>query len=159
MEIERKWLVDAARLPFDPGCFPHTGIRQTYVSFSPTIRLRSLDEGREYVLTVKGASTPDGLAREEHELPLTREQYEKLLLKAEGRTLEKVRYRIPDGDGVLELDIFSGELKGLVLLEREFSSKEEALSYRAPDWAGREVTAEKTYRNARLAAAGLPAFC
>ena len=151
MEIERKWLADGKALPFRPESFPHTDIVQNYLSFSPTLRIRMLDGGKSCILTMKSASGADGLEREEYEIPITKEQYFRLLPKTEGRSIEKTRYRIPDGDGVLELDIFRGELSGLVLLEREFTSREEALSYVPPAWAGREVTREKTYRNAFLA--------
>ena len=74
MEIERKFLTK--HIPFDITEYPFRQISQAYISFSPTIRIRQSDE--KYILTVKGKGH---LAREEFELPLTKEDYDRLFLK------------------------------------------------------------------------------
>ena len=50
MEIEKKYLTKT--LPFDIEQYPKKEISQSYISLSPTIRIRHL--GDKYFLTVKG---------------------------------------------------------------------------------------------------------
>lgn len=64
-----------------------------------------------------------------------------------GPTLRKRRVKIEHGGRVWELDTFlNPELEGLALVEVELQSESARLVL--PDWVGREVTAEKEYRNA-----------
>ena len=50
MEIERKYLVK--RLPENLSNFKKSEIKQAYISFSPTIRVRQ--SGNQFYLTCKG---------------------------------------------------------------------------------------------------------
>ena len=105
LEIERKWFIDVEELPFPLERFERHRIVQSYVSFSPQIRIRSIDDER-FILTVKGkaAGVESALAREEFELELSEESYRHLLSKTEGKTLVKTRYVVPEAaidDGVI----------------------------------------------------------
>lgn len=150
MEIERKYLI--REMPADLTGFSCMHLSQSYISRDPVIRIRRTEqEGKiRFRLTVKG----EGLAvREEWEMDLTEAQYEGLLKKKEGRTIEKKRYRIPLGDGhVAELDIFEGEHEGLCLVEVEFSSRKDMEDFAAPDWFGTDVTEDLRYYNSTLSA-------
>ena len=109
-----------------------------------------LSEGKEheeYIFCYKGKGR---LSREEYNLPLTKEAYETLRGKIEGRVIRKLRYAIPQGPYTVELDIFQGELEGLCYAEVEFPSEEEALSFQPLDWFSEELTGEKGYSNAEL---------
>ena len=150
MEIERKFLTKV--IPFDITVYPYKQISQAYISFSPTIRIRQSNEA--YILTVKGKGH---LAREEFELPLTKEDYDRLSLKTEGTPVIKKRYQIPiDGGLTAEVDIYEGELTGLMTTEVEFPSLEEAERFVAPDWFGKDVSEEKAYKNTSLSLYGMP---
>ena len=110
----------------------------------------SISEGKEqeeYIFCYKGRGR---LSREEYNLPLTKEAYETLVRKTEGRVIRKFRYAIPHGPYTVELDIFQGELEGLCYAEVEFSSEEEALSFQPLDWFSEELTGERGYSNAEL---------
>ena len=97
------------------------------------------------------------LAREEFELSLTKEDYDKLFLKTEGTPVIKKRYLVPiDGGLTAELDIYEGELEGLMTTEVEFPSLEAAENFVAPDWFGKDVSEEKTYKNTSLSLYGMP---
>ena len=156
MEIEKKYLVK--ELPEDLSSFPSRKLTQSYISRSPVIRLRKIEEEtsegktESYVLTVKG----DGLSvREEFELPLREAQYEALRKKEEGRVLIKRRYLIPLKDEqrterTAELDIFEGDFKGLRLVEVEFPSEEEMAAFCPPDWFGEDVSDSAAYHNSTL---------
>ena len=72
------------------------------------------------------------MVREEYNLPLTKESYYHLLLKADGRIITKTRYVIPIENGLfVELDIFEGDLAPLVLAEIEFPDEAFAKAYQA----------------------------
>lgn len=106
MEIERKYKID--RLPAGYGDYPARRIEQAYLCTNPVVRIRREEE--DYYLTYKSHGL---LAREEYNLPLTREAYEHLLPKADGIVLTKVRYRIPLADARgMKGDAVSGEVTG-----------------------------------------------
>ena len=150
MEIERKFLTK--HIPFDITKYPYKQISQAYISFSPTIRIRQSNE--DYILTVKGKGH---LAREEFELPLSKEDYDKLFLKTEGTPVIKKRYLVPiDGGLTAEVDIYEGELEGLMTTEVEFPSLEDAERFVAPHWFGKDVSEEKAYKNTSLSLYGMP---
>lgn len=73
--------------------------------------------------------TSDGMARDEFEDNITEEEYNNLIEKREGNTIEKTRYQFLDGDYLLAIDIFSGDLEGLAYLEIEFENQEEANNF------------------------------
>ena len=150
MEIERKFLTE--HLPFDITAYPCHSMTQAYISFSPTIRVRQSDDA--YILTVKGKGH---LAREEFELPLSREEYERLLTKTEGTPVVKKRYYVPlEGGLTAEVDVYEGALTGLLTTEVEFSSLEEAEAFEPPVWFGKDVSEERAYKNTSLSLYGLP---
>jgi CYTH domain-containing protein len=156
VEIERKWIVDLATLDFDVSNAMSFTIEQTYISFSPEIRVRKINNGEKYTMTIKNNMTSDGMTRDEYEFEINRVQYEYLLNKAEGKTIRKIRYEFNNKGYLLSLDVFSGELTGLIYLEVEFSNKDEAEAYQAPDWAIKEVTDDPLYKNGSLAQYGIP---
>lgn len=147
MEIERKYLIeDLTALPFRPEDYPSREIEQGYLCTDPVVRVRR--DGSLYFLTYKSKGL---MAREEYNLPLTRDSYLHLREKTDGRLITKLRYVIPlDGGLSLELDIFRGDLAPLILAEIEFPDEESAENYQAPSWLGRDVTFTAEYHNSTL---------
>lgn len=127
MEIERKYLISS--LPEHLEQYPHRQLEQGYLSTSPVVRVRKDDD--KYELTYKSKGL---MVREEHNLPLTKESYEHLRTKIDGRLITKKRYCIPYGIYTIELDIFEGDLAPLVLAEVEFPTEQEANAFTPPDW-------------------------
>lgn len=149
-EIERKFLIK--NLPENLENFTHYEIRQGYISTDPTIRLRQQDD--KYILTVKSAGL---MKKQEYELNLTEEQFNRLWKKTEGNTIEKTRYVIPLNDGLkAELDVYKGFLSGFMNVEVEFASTKEAILFDIPDWFGQEVTQDPRYSNSSLAKFSIP---
>ncbi len=150
MEIERKFLTK--EIPFALDGFVCKELRQSYLSFKPTIRIRKSDD--TYILTIKGSGD---ISREEYELLISEEEYMTLLKKTEGVEICKKRYLIPLENGlVAEFDVYEGELTGLYTTEVEFSTEEEAENFIAPEWFGKDVSSERTYKNGVMAREGLP---
>ena len=145
MEIERKYLIH--KLPDHLEAYPHRTLEQAYLCTEPVVRVRR--ENDSYVLTYKSKGL---LAREEYNLPLTKEAYEHLLSKADGIIITKIRYKKPiSGTGlVIELDVFSGTYEGLMLAEVEFPNIEAAEQFVPPSWFGEDVTFSGKYQNSRL---------
>ena len=150
MEIEKKYLTE--NIPFSLEGFDKKQMRQCYISLSPTIRLRKEDD--VYMLTVKSKGT---IAREEFELEITEEEYNRLKLKSETPEVIKTRYYIPLENGLTaETDIYSGSLDGLMTTEVEFETMEDAQSFMAPEWFGKDVTTDNRYKNTSLSIHGIP---
>lgn len=144
MEIERKFLVK--KLPESLGQYKKREIEQAYLCNDPVVRVRR--DNDEYYLTYKSKGF---IAREEYNLPLTKEAYKHLLAKADGLIITKNRYEIPDGNGLtIELDIFEGDYEGLVIAEVEFDSLEQADSYTPPAWFGADVSKDGRYHNNKM---------
>ena len=157
-EIERKWLVKRDEIPYNlekkADVFE---ITQTYLNYSPEIRVRNVSDKR-YVMAIKtGLTEEKGLTRDERQYDLTKEEYEHLLSKQEGNTIHKTRYQIKIDDHIYSFDFFHEQLDGLSYVEIEFPSEEEANAFQAPDWFGKDVTNEKKYKNQSLAQNGIPA--
>lgn len=128
MEIERKFLVKKENLPENLEQYPCKVIEQGYLCTEPVVRIRKSNDN--YYLTYKSKGL---LAREEYNLPLTKEAYEHLKLKADGIVISKVRYVIPEKDGLsIELDVFKAPYEGLLLAEVEFPSEEAGPRLPAP---------------------------
>jgi len=62
--------------------------------------------------------------------------------------IEKIRYRIPQGDLIWEVDEFSGENGGLIVAEVELQTENQAIAL--PNWIGEEVTGDSRYYNSNL---------
>lgn len=144
-EIERKFLVrdDAWR-----GLATGIACRQGYLSTvrGRTVRVRTMG-GRGF-LTVKGFST--GASRPEYEYEIPVADATALLAMCEQPLVEKVRYRIPRGDVVWEIDEFEGVNRGLVVAEIELAAENQAFAL--PEWIGAEVTGDPRYYNSSLVA-------
>lgn len=157
-ETERKWLLDGS--PEAIRRVPGERIEQGYLAVEPEgaeVRLRRR-AGRS-TLTVERSGD---LERCETEIALTNAQFENLWPATEGARLVKTRYRwlLPRrpgrDDAVAEVDVYAGDLEGLVLAQVEFPSVKASGYFRPPKAFGREVTRDPRYENRRLAREGRP---
>lgn len=71
--------------------------------------------------------------------------------------MTKTRHLILIDDGSsAEVDVFDGELEGLVIGEIEFGSEEQSGHFEPPAWMGREITGDNRYAGQSLALDGRP---
>jgi CYTH domain-containing protein len=151
-EIERKFLV--AALPDDLDSYPSEPIEQGYIAVEGPVEVRLRRRAGRQLLTVKSGA---GRVRVEEEFEIDPRRFDSLWPLGEGRRISKTRYRIPAGGGLtIELDVYAGALKGLVLAEVEFESEEASEAFEPPDWFGREVTDDLRFANRALAVDGVP---
>ncbi len=150
IEIERKFLVNATT--FLEQATGEKKIKQGYLTKDPerTVRVRIMDQ--QAFLTIKGASDAAGLMRFEWEKEIPMEEAEALLKLALPTVIEKIRYTVPHGQYILEVDVFAGQHNGLILCEVELNSPQDTVVM--PSWVGKEVTGDPTYYNSALSSAG-----
>lgn len=151
MEIERKYLVN--ELPENLEKYEKEEIEQGYLCIKPTVRIRKSND--DYFLTYKwknkNVSDSNAIHNIEYEMPLTKENYEHLLEKVDNYMIVKSRYIIPLEDGCkVELDVFDGNLKGLVFAEIEFKDDNDADNFVKPEWLGKDISSDKFYDNTLL---------
>ena len=143
MEIERKYLLK--KLPDNLDNYHHRHLEQGYLCTAPVVRIRKDDD--RYELTYKSGGM---MVRQEYNLLLTKDSYEHLKKKIDGRLISKKRYMIPYEKYMIELDVFENDLAPLVLAEVEFETEEEANTFAPPEWFGKDVTFSKAYHNSVL---------
>lgn len=145
LEIERKFLVTGE---FKHLATAHSRIIQGYISSQKgrTVRVRLRDQ--QGFLTIKGPSLNGGLSRYEFEKEITFDEALSLLCLCEPGVINKVRWLVPAGKHIIEVDEFFDENEGLVMAEIELS--EESETFERPDFLGQEVTGDRRYYNSCL---------
>jgi adenylate cyclase len=145
IEIERKFLVKA-----DTWRVNAVGkyYRQGYLTRESQVTVRVRIAGEQGFLTLKGKS--QNYTRPEYEYPVSATDAEQMLdLWCYPRVVEKIRYRVPVGDLIWEVDEFLGLNQGLILAEVELTAPDQAITL--PDWVGPEVSQKGQYYNSSLA--------
>ncbi len=144
-EIERKFLVEGE---FKSMAHAHSHIVQGYICSERgrTVRIRIRND-KGYI-TIKGASTPDGLSRYEWEQEIPLADAQELMKLCEGGVIDKIRYLVRSGRHVFEVDEFAGDNRGLVMAEVELESTDD--SFEKPSFIGKEVTGDRRYYNSQL---------
>jgi hypothetical protein len=94
-----------------------------------------------------------GIEREEFEVKISKFMFDNMFsIIKDGSTITKYRLTAPRVLPRLELDIYYGKLDGLVILEHEFDTIEEANNFVIPSWiVGTEVTDDPQFKNKNLA--------
>lgn len=145
-EIERKFLVAADT--YKAVAVKQTRIVQGFLSVDPERTVRIRIKGEAGYITVKGKSGADGLERFEWEREITVAEADSLLKLCLPGIIDKIRFEVPIGEVVYEVDEFFGDNAGLVIAEVELTHKEQV--FEKPDWLGEEVTGIIQYYNSQL---------
>jgi len=146
-EIERKFLV--RQLPEGLSKFPHAEIDQGYLALAPDgVQVRLRRAGSKLLLTFK---RNQGAVREEREIELSPDQFDSLWPATANKRLTKTRYDVPYGSFKVEVDVYSGRHKGLIVAEVEFESESAARAFQPPGWLGEDVSGDPRYSNQLLA--------
>jgi len=143
IEIERKFLVK--ELPDLSKC-KKVSIIQGYLSYTEKIRIRAKDN--KFFLTHKGQGT---IKRTEEETEINEIAFNILVNLIQGNLINKTRYKIPlENNLVAEIDVYHNQLEGLIVVETEFKSLEEAKTFEPPSWFGEDITADQKYKAKNL---------
>ncbi len=145
IEIERKFLL--ANDTWRPQVTRYERLHQGYLTTEQACSVRVRIAGEAAFLNFKSATL--GIARHEFEYPVPLADAREMLdLFCRGRALDKVRYYVPHGRHLWEIDVFEGRNLGLVVAEIELSDVAEVFA--RPTWLGREVSHDPRYFNSRL---------
>ncbi|MFT5102383.1 MAG: adenylate cyclase [Candidatus Latescibacterota bacterium] len=146
VEIERKFLVNSEA--FKKTAKTQERIIQGFLNTHKERTVRVRVKGDTGFITVKGLSNTEGTTRFEWEKEISVSEAQSLLKICEEGIIEKVRYEIPIGNHIFEVDEFFGSNTGLVVAEIELSSENE--TFTKPEWLGEEVTGDIRYYNSLL---------
>lgn len=147
-EIERKFIV--VNQSYKSMALSSSRIAQGYLSADKeaTVRVRVRDN-RGY-LTVKGEN--HGASRHEWEYEIPYDDARAMLELSRTRVIDKTRYIVPWEGWNWEVDVFHGDLDGLVLAEVELPTADAEVAL--PPFIGVEVTHDPRYYNSALATMG-----
>jgi CYTH domain-containing protein len=151
-EFERRFLLRA--LPEGlTKADPHTQITDNYIT-GTRLRLRKVREPRtnEWTLKLTQKFAPDPADSSRTlitNIYLTEYEYE-VLSVFEANEIRKNRYPYEHGGRRYTVDVFLGQLLGLILAETEFTNEAEMRALETPPFAAREVTNDEMFTGARL---------
>ena len=146
IEIERKFLVKSQA--FKALAFKKTQISQGYLNSDKARSVRIRLRGETGYITVKGASSKNGLSRFEWEKEISISEAKSLLKLCEPGMIDKIRYEVKSKNHIFEIDEFFADNEGLIVAEIELNYENE--SFEKPDWLGTEVTGNPKYYNSQL---------
>lgn len=106
-------------------------------------KLRIRQSGSSYVITKKSLISEDNASTQlEENIKLTPDEF-KAFSKISGNRISKTRYYYPYKNQIAEIDVFSGKLKGLVLIDFEFKNQKDLKKFVMPDFCLADVTEEE----------------
>jgi CYTH domain-containing protein len=151
IEYERRFLVS---LDFDWQTLvaPYSKTFEDKYLENSRLRLRKLtdsDSDRIIIKLTKKFESDSPYYQKLNRILLSAEEYQ-LFNSLKGYQIKKTRYYHHDNDVVYSIDVFEGELKGLVLCEIEADGLEELISAAPPVYARREVTADPFFTGGNL---------
>ena len=90
LEIERKFLLNLEKIPYDFSTLRKKSIEQGYIICNPEIRVRNVSD-EDYFMTIKG-ETGDAVVRNEVEFKISKEAYHTLMARNDIHKISKNRY-------------------------------------------------------------------
>lgn len=144
-EIEYKFLVDQGKWDALVKPTPKL-IVQSYLHNTPEKTVRVRVKGDKGYITIKGAAK--GLTRTEFEYEIPVSEAEEMIAIFDLPHIRKHRYEIQIDQHLWEVDVFEGELDGLILAEVEVTQEGEFFT--KPAWVTEDVSRDPSYFNAVL---------
>ncbi len=115
----------------------------------PQLRIRKKDN--HYEITKKSPFKQGDLSAHYEDTILLNEAEYWVLSRVSSKKLEKRRFSSSVGNYMIELDIFQGDLTGLVLIDFEFKTLEDKAEFTPPFYCLADVTQEKLMLGNHLA--------
>jgi len=145
-EIERKFLMknDDWKAHVTETHVIKQGYLQSGLDSSQKSSVRIRISNKQANINVKSAEL--SAVRQEYEYSIPLHDAEQMLLTlCSGLVIEKTRFYVPYESHLWEVDVFSGDNKGLEMAEVELSRLDE--DFARPDWLGPEVSHDERYYN------------
>jgi len=145
IEIERKYLVKDGVKEILTSVKPIRIIQAYLVNEKlKSVRIRIADDIA--FITIKNVVS--GLTRKEFEYEIPKNEAEDIIQTFGLKVLTKDRYHVLYNSKLWEVDVFSEQLKGLIVAEIELNSEKEKVEL--PEWIDIEVTHDTSFLNANL---------
>ena len=149
VEWERRFLLN--RFPSEEKVTRIRRISDRYIG-GTTLRLRQQSEGDGEAIFKLTQKLPGGTAHGQQGLItsmyLTRGEFD-VVARLPARELSKIRHSVPP----FGIDVFEGDLRGLVLAEAEFNSAAEASALVLPSFIVAEVSDDRRFTGGSLVTA------
>ena len=163
LEIERKFVLDGVfvidLLKNDGISMLQKEIVQFYTKITPLEEIRFRKSNFDFTATKKIGK---GLMRKEFEEICDEKAYKNALKKSVGIPIEKTRFEFKINNLPSNIDVYHDILEGLVTLEIEFLTVNDAENFIIPDFIKRyiklEITEDERYKNKYLSLFGMPDF-
>jgi len=143
IELEKTYLLKY--IPKDLKNYPNNEYLDIYIPSlitHPVLRIRK--RGAEYEITKKyPINWRDTSKQHEFTISLNQAEFDELEANLKGKRAQKQRYLYEYQGKIVEIDVFNGDLKGLILADFEFQTEEEMAKFIPPDFCLIEVTQEK----------------
>jgi CYTH domain-containing protein len=152
-EIERRFLIARPDLLNLANLCRIQKIDQTYlVSAEGSLRIRRTEEKGQVTFVETAKRTINALKRQELELKLEEEEYNRRMANRDPRrqTIRKTRYCLPYGDHIFEIDIFPFWNRQAIM-EVELKSEKEEFTLPPFIRVIKEITGDDTYSNYEMA--------
>ncbi len=178
VEIERQWIArkgagfdTARRVATRVSAISQYYVHVTRFEETRYRKVTAVVDGKDVHFYRKAIKKGAGMSRFETEIAITAREYEynKAFMTAGSVEIHKTRYRVPatvhgiDSSLVMEINEYSSPpLPGMVTVEIEFKSVEEASSFSFPAGTNdlfsivTEVTLDETWKNKNVALHGFP---
>ena len=123
-----------------------------YVPVSPKhVALRIRKSGQKFEMTKKHPVIEGDASHQlETTIPLTEEEFNYFEGCVSGMRISKRRYIYEENNYTYEVDVFQGDLAGLILVDIEFTGIEEKSKFVVPDWTLAEVTKDESFAGGML---------
>lgn len=144
IELELEYTYLAKRIPEQIKAIEPIIMQDVYFpDTSPHAHLRARRKNDRYEITKKlPVIEGDASTMTEQTIPLEKDEYD-ALISASTKRVSKLRYKVVIDGFAAEVDIFQDALKGLVLIDFEFSSEQEKHSFVVPEVCLASVTQEE----------------
>lgn len=151
-EIELEYTYLARKIPANLKDYPSKLIADVFYPTDarhPILRVRQ--NGDKYQVTKKMiAEGTDASRMIEETIHLTAEEY-KGLTAGHGKRFTKRRYQYPYQGHTAEIDVYQNELKGLVVIDFEFTNRQDQQAFTMPDFCLADITQEEQFAADMLA--------
>lgn len=144
--IERKFLLN--KLPLECSETNFVNFERYYLYIDKSIELRIQQKNDTYELERKVQDKENKLARVSHKLAISKAEFEILKDKSIGKKIVFKKYKLTNSD--IAIKKYENEFEGLILLEVEFKTLEDALSFQAQKWMGKDVSDSPFSRDSAL---------
>jgi CYTH domain-containing protein len=143
MEIERKWLV---KITPDLIQYKKIAFERYFIFIGDTVEVRVQKVDDKYEFERKTETSI--LSRDEIKFEITKEEFD-YYKSICNKSIIRDAYEIASEPNI-SLKIYHGNYEGLLRVEVEFSSEDEANSYKPLNWFGPEITNSEIGRDKKL---------